>query len=538
MTQKPPLEQLQILVIDDEAEICRAAQLQLEGEGFAVSCAMTAADARRMINENQPQAILLDIHLGSESGLEILDEIRACGDTRPVIVISVLDQLDVKLDAVRRGCDAYFAKPLDWDALLRKLRQLAGPPARSQRWRVLVADDDEDQSALLLATLKDGGYDAEVCPSAAAFETALSHRPPDLVLLATELPDASGYDIARYLRQNERFAATPIVFLATASSNASQVEVIAAGGDDLLRKPVPGPLLLASTGAHLDRATRWQRSAMRETAGTLNDPAAIARSAAFVDRKREHPERSYACALLQIDYLGTIKEHYGHLAGSRVLASLSGSLKRRFPQCDVIGSDRGEELAVFLEASEPEANRIILEIQEEFSGLTFYGGNEAAFSATFSAGVAGLHAGTTAREWRILADRALQEGRRTVKEAAFVRPPMLHEVFDPRVLDPLIQLQERSGVPIVAEIRELFLSALPGRIEILRNAVASGDSKSAEQAAHAFRGAAGNLGAVRLCALCAQIELTTRSNDFEHAGRLVPELIDESERVAAALRSV
>jgi two-component system alkaline phosphatase synthesis response regulator PhoP len=128
-------------------------------------------------------------------------------------------------------------------------------------------------------------------------------------------------------------------------------------------------------------------------------------------------------------------------------------------------------------------------------------------------------------------------------ESMILASPMTHEVLDPQVLDPqvldpLIQLQQRSGVPILAEIRELFLSALPDRLATLRTAVETGDSKGIQQAAHAFRSAAGNLGAVRLCALCRQIETVTREKDLDQAARLVPELIAESARVAAALRAV
>lgn len=123
-------------------------------------------------------------------------------------------------------------------------------------------------------------------------------------------------------------------------------------------------------------------------------------------------------------------------------------------------------------------------------------------------------------------------------ESMILTAPMTHEVLDPQVLDPLIQLQERSGVPIVAEIRELFLSALPDRLATLRTAVETGDRKGIQQAAHAFRSAAGNLGAVRLCALCTQIETVTNEKDLDQATRLVPELIAESARVAEALRAV
>lgn len=537
MTYVPIHDQPKILVIDDEMEMCLAVQHQLEREGFDVSCATTAAEARRRIKKLQPRALLVDIRLGNESGLDVLEEIRAAGDTRPAIIISILDSIEMKIEAVRRGCDAYFVKPLDWNALLRKLRQLLDP-GMDRRGRILIIDRAGKQSAFLAASLRGGGYEVDFCDSLASLEAALSHLQPDLVLLAAQLPDASGYDVARYLRQHDRFVATPLIFLTDDTSPRSSIAAIASGGDESLRAPVSPELLLACVDARLSRAAKLQALLERDgLTGLLTYAGMMRRAAAMIAEKRAHPERSFSLVLLDIDRFKSINDRYGHVAGNRVLASLGSFLKARLREHDAASRYGNDEFAMFLNAPEREAERILEEILKDFSSISHLADDGTAFSVTFTAAVAELKTGTTLEEWQALADRALDEGKRSGRKV-YTMTGMTHGVFDSRVLEPLIQLQERSGVPIIAEIRELFLSALPGRLEILRKAVETGDSKGAEQAAHAFRSAAGNLGAARLCMLCAQIELTTRQEDLVHAGRLVPELIAEAERVAAALRIV
>ena len=99
-------------------------------------------------------------------------------------------------------------------ALVRRLRFLlereqAEPP------RVLSIEDDPQQAAFLRSVLESGGYEVRTVDDPKRLEAELAAFRPDLVLMDVLLPGVSGYDLVRYLRQDERFATLPVLFLTT-----------------------------------------------------------------------------------------------------------------------------------------------------------------------------------------------------------------------------------------------------------------------------------------------------------------------------------
>ena len=97
---------------------------------------------------------------------------------------------------------------------MRRLQHLL-EASQSDAARILSVEDDPQQAAYLKSILESGGYEVAVCEDPKQFETALGEFRPDLVLMDILLPEISGYDLVRYLRQDERNAALPVLFLTT-----------------------------------------------------------------------------------------------------------------------------------------------------------------------------------------------------------------------------------------------------------------------------------------------------------------------------------
>jgi CheY-like chemotaxis protein len=68
---------LRCLLVDDDARFVHAARTLLEGEGIAIDSASTGAEAIRRISEREPDLVLLDICLGTDSGFEVARQIHA-----------------------------------------------------------------------------------------------------------------------------------------------------------------------------------------------------------------------------------------------------------------------------------------------------------------------------------------------------------------------------------------------------------------------------------------------------------------------------
>jgi HPt (histidine-containing phosphotransfer) domain-containing protein len=103
------------------------------------------------------------------------------------------------------------------------------------------------------------------------------------------------------------------------------------------------------------------------------------------------------------------------------------------------------------------------------------------------------------------------------------------------VLAGLRELQEDGEPDILNELIELFLTEVPPQLVGLREAVEAGDAHSVERIAHTLKGSCGNMGAVRMAALCAELEKVGSSGERRRAPELVERLEAEFDRAHQAL---
>lgn len=124
---------MQILIVDDDAALCRSLQIQLEGEGHEVSCVHLAEDGIRYIRERNPELAFVDLKLPDRSGLEVLSAIAQLhSPTVPVMITGVQDT-KATIDAIRHGAYDYIRKPLDMDVVQFTLEKVAQHRIRSKR---------------------------------------------------------------------------------------------------------------------------------------------------------------------------------------------------------------------------------------------------------------------------------------------------------------------------------------------------------------------------------------------------------------------
>lgn len=112
-----------LLVIDDEIQIRRLLRLTLEGAGYRVREAETAALGLNEAAVQRPDAIILDLSLPDLSGLEVLRRLREWSHI-PVLILSVRGAESDKIAALDAGADDYLTKPFGGGELLARLRVL------------------------------------------------------------------------------------------------------------------------------------------------------------------------------------------------------------------------------------------------------------------------------------------------------------------------------------------------------------------------------------------------------------------------------
>ncbi|HER35090.1 MAG TPA: sigma-54-dependent Fis family transcriptional regulator, partial [Halothiobacillaceae bacterium] len=108
-----------ILVVDDENEICNLLVDVLEDEGFTVSSAADAVEARASIAVRRPDLILLDIWMPGTDGIALLREWHERDQlVWPVIMMSGHGTVETAVEATRLGAFDFIEKPISLDKLL------------------------------------------------------------------------------------------------------------------------------------------------------------------------------------------------------------------------------------------------------------------------------------------------------------------------------------------------------------------------------------------------------------------------------------
>lgn len=111
---------LEVLVVDDEADIRELVAGVLEDEGYAVRSASNSTEALDAIEERRPSLVLLDVWLqGSRlDGLQLLEQVKRRDPTLPVLMISGHGNLDTAVAAIREGAVDFIEKPFEAGRLL------------------------------------------------------------------------------------------------------------------------------------------------------------------------------------------------------------------------------------------------------------------------------------------------------------------------------------------------------------------------------------------------------------------------------------
>jgi two-component system phosphate regulon response regulator OmpR len=118
----PPAAQL--LVVDDEAEICEVLADYFGQHGFRVSTALNAAQARERFKERAPGLVILDLRMPGEDGLSLANWIRNAHRRVGIVMLTTADSVTDRVVGLEMGADDYVPKPFDPRELLARVRSV------------------------------------------------------------------------------------------------------------------------------------------------------------------------------------------------------------------------------------------------------------------------------------------------------------------------------------------------------------------------------------------------------------------------------
>lgn len=387
--------------------------MQIGYFGYIVSVFATLDEACQAIRQAAPAALILDIPFpeGERDGIHVLGEIsQQRGHVIPTFFISAHHELEYRLQAVRAGGCAYFTKPLNFDGLIDKLQEVTSCE-REEPYRILIIDDSRSMADECATVLKGAGMTAECVNNPLEAMKPLLEFSPDLILMDVYMPQCSGLELARVIRQQERFVSIPIVFLSAESDMEKQLEAMSLGGDDFLTKPIQPEHLVSSVTTRVQRSRVLRALMARDSlTGLLNHTATKEQLDVQLARIKRVGGK-LAFAMLDIDHFKSVNDTYGHPTGDRVIRSLSRLLQQRLRSSDVAGRYGGEEFAViFNDTDGTTAVKVLDDIRHDFS-LIRHVHEKGEFSVNFSAGVTDFSAIDDPAVVNEAADKALYKAK-------------------------------------------------------------------------------------------------------------------------------
>ena len=129
-----------VVVIDDEAAMCRALRINLTARNYDVKVANDGASGLSTVARERPDVVIVDLGLPDMDGAEVIRGIRGWSSA-PIIVLSAREQEATKVAALDAGADDYITKPFGMDELLARLRAAVRRAAPADDAPVVTTDD-------------------------------------------------------------------------------------------------------------------------------------------------------------------------------------------------------------------------------------------------------------------------------------------------------------------------------------------------------------------------------------------------------------
>ncbi|MCC7258354.1 MAG: response regulator [Gammaproteobacteria bacterium] len=117
------------LVVDDDDIFCGVLTRALERRGCAVTAARSVAEARQALERLSPDYAVVDLRIGSDSGLTLVREIAQRSPRTSTVVLTGYGSIATAVEAIKLGAVHYLTKPVEIDEILAALKK--GAPAAS-----------------------------------------------------------------------------------------------------------------------------------------------------------------------------------------------------------------------------------------------------------------------------------------------------------------------------------------------------------------------------------------------------------------------
>jgi len=221
-----------ILIVDDELQIRELLYDLFSRKGYKVFAAARAEEAIEIIRKENPDTVLLDLKMPNTDGIETLKRVRKFGFKNKILVLTGLEDEEIKKEALLSGADGFLTKQLDLKVILKA----EGGVSQKAEHKVLIADDDPGIQALLRDFLIKKGFNPIIAKSGEEALEKVNKDKPAMVLLDIKMPGMDGLMALKKIKEiNQRIG---VIMITGVGEEQIAIEAMDAGAFDYIVKPL------------------------------------------------------------------------------------------------------------------------------------------------------------------------------------------------------------------------------------------------------------------------------------------------------------
>ncbi len=291
--------------------------------------------------------------------------------------------------------------------------------------KVLIVDDSPD--AIRLASARLSKENVEVISSNGGPEAlkAVRAHEPDLVLLDVDMPEVSGFEVCRRLKEDPELLHIPVIFLTAVDAPAEKVRGLDLGAVDYVTKPFDAFELRARVRAAL--RTKHYQDLLTERAH-IDPLTGLPNRGALDDRLEQAWARAMrrggdlSVLMMDVDHFKKVNDDHGHAVGDEVLQQIAHTLRAQCRTNDLPARYGGEEFAVIVPEEHASAARKLAERVRGEVGELRIESRTGVIRPAVSVGVADSSAAATQEDLIELSDAALYKAKQTGRNRVVLAP--------------------------------------------------------------------------------------------------------------------
>ena len=387
---------------------------------YAVSTGPLAPDAQDIPVTERPDLLVLAPSSQEDLRPVVQAWLRDAGARTVGIALVTERPPNELLETFPPGVDVVINAELVETELVRWARGIARA-ASTPLSALLILPEEAERTAVTEWLETEGILVTAVAGAEEGLEAILSEA-PDLLLLDWDLPERSAAMLVRMLRSRAPTASIPVLALSTPDDDGSLRDMLAAGVDAPLTRPVTAERLMAEASLRGRRTRRLEALLRRDSLTGFLSRGAFEDDLEIVLAQTRRTGEQVSLIILDPDHFRRINEQLGRRTGDRILHHIAQTIRRRIRASDTAIRLGGEELGILLRQCGPAealaiANQLrtaILERPPEVEGMPF--------PVRLSAGVAssGSMRIGSARDLVWEAEQALREAKETGRDRVVV----------------------------------------------------------------------------------------------------------------------